>query len=233
MPLCSVSAQTSGSENVYGIAYASSSAGTCDSRPKPATPSAMLNTRSQRSPATSRAASAFTWPIRTTSWPSDCERARDGLDRDLGIELGDGVLAEAEREIVGLQIVGEADPQSACPLAAQRAASAAAELSAGIRVAALLAPEVPELEVVAVATEHGVGQHRDLAAAAGRVHDVVRHRIAGRIAAQLRDQLEALLDRSPEMRRAADRIALIEIVRPDSDLRAARGTASSASRRRR
>ena len=70
MPLCNVRAQTSGSENVYGIPYASSNAGTCDSRPKPATPSATLKTRSQRQPATSRAASARTWPMRSTSWPS-------------------------------------------------------------------------------------------------------------------------------------------------------------------
>ena len=46
---CAASARrTSGSEKVYGMPYASSSAGTCDSRPKPATPSAMLKTRSQR-----------------------------------------------------------------------------------------------------------------------------------------------------------------------------------------
>ena len=65
MPLCSVSASTRGSLKVYGIAYASRSAGTWASRPIPYIPSAMLNTRSQRSPATSRAARAFTWPMRS------------------------------------------------------------------------------------------------------------------------------------------------------------------------
>ena len=64
---------------------------------------------------------------------------------------------------------------------------------------ALGAAEIPEQQIVAVAADHGIGQHRDLAAAARRVDDVVRHCIAGRVAAQLRDQLETLVDRRPEV----------------------------------
>ena len=41
------------------------------------------------------------------------EGAGDGVDRSQGIELGDGVLSEAERQIVVLQIVGEPDPHVA------------------------------------------------------------------------------------------------------------------------
>ena len=133
------------------------------------------------------------------------------------IELGDGVLAEAERQIVGLQIVGEADPHQCVAFGRAPAASAPPSVPSGIRVAASLALEVAEHQVVAVAAEHRIGQQRDLAAAARRVDDVVRHRVAGGMAAQLRDDLEALLDRRAEVRRAADRVALVEVVRPDAD----------------
>jgi len=72
MPLCRVRLRTKGSLKVYGIAYASRSAGTWASRPIPYIPSAMLNTRSQRSPATNRAARAFTCPMRSVWCPSRC-----------------------------------------------------------------------------------------------------------------------------------------------------------------
>src|SRR5438876_3807095 len=45
-PLCSVSASVSGSDPVYGICKYSHSAGTCDSRLGPCSPSAMLKTMS-------------------------------------------------------------------------------------------------------------------------------------------------------------------------------------------
>ena len=53
MALSSVSAQTSGSEKVYGIPYISNSAGTWASRLRPDRPSAKLKTRSHRLPAAS------------------------------------------------------------------------------------------------------------------------------------------------------------------------------------
>ena len=70
MPLSSVTAQVSGSAKVYGCSNSSHSAGTCASRERPRTPSAKLNRRSQRSPATSRRASSLPRPMRTTSLPS-------------------------------------------------------------------------------------------------------------------------------------------------------------------
>ncbi len=50
MPLCKAKANTRGSEKVYESSKASSGAGTWASRPMPCKPSAILNTRSHRSP---------------------------------------------------------------------------------------------------------------------------------------------------------------------------------------
>ncbi len=67
----------------------------------------------------------------------------------------------------------------------------------------------------------GIGEQRNLAAAARRIHHEVRHRVAGRVAAQLRDKLEPLVDARPEMRRAGNRVALIKVIRPHTDLQQA------------
>ena len=68
--LCSDTASTAGSEKVYGMRWASSMAGTRDSRPSPYNPSQMLNTRSQRWFFESRSASAPALPMRTVAWPA-------------------------------------------------------------------------------------------------------------------------------------------------------------------
>jgi hypothetical protein len=75
-----------------------------------------------------------------------------------------------------------------------------------------LALEVAEQEVVAVAAEEVVGRERHLAAAAGQVDDEVRHGVAGRVAAQAADDLQAALDRRAEVGRAGDRVALEQVV---------------------
>src|ERR1700761_50853 len=80
----------------------------------------------------------------------------------------------------------------------------------GVTVDATL--EVLEQEVVAIAADHEVRCDLDLATAAGRIDREDRRRITGRVAAQTLDDLKTLLDRGAEMGRAADRVALIEIV---------------------
>ncbi|OQA40918.1 MAG: hypothetical protein BWY52_02744 [Chloroflexi bacterium ADurb.Bin325] len=55
---------------------------------------------------------------------------------------------------------------------------------------------------------------RDLAAPAGRIHHVGRDGIAGGVAAQPLDDLDALADRRAEMARARHQVALVEVVGP-------------------
>ncbi len=73
--LSRVAARTRGSENTYGTPYSSRIAGAWASRDRPRSPSAMLKTRSHRSPRTRRAHNARAWPIRSVAWPSACSVA--------------------------------------------------------------------------------------------------------------------------------------------------------------
>src|SRR3546814_2752415 len=67
------------------------------------------------------------------------------------------------------------------------------DLAAGIGIAIDTAFEVAQQQVVAVAPDDVVGQQGDLAAALGRVDHVLRHGIAGGVAAQALDDIDALL----------------------------------------
>ena len=63
-----------------------------------------------------------------------------------------------------------------------------------------------------------VGHDGDLPAAARRVDDVLRYRVAGGVAAKALHDLQALADRRPEMTRTLHEVALVDVVRPDPDL---------------
>ena len=64
-----------------------------------------------------------------------------------------------------------------------------------------------------------IGHHGNLSASARRVHDKLRNRVTGGVAAQTFHDLDAFCDRRAEMSRAFDQIALIEIIRADTDAR--------------
>ena len=57
------------------------------------------------------------------------------------------------------------------------------------------------------------GIDRHFAAAAGRVNDVLRHGVAGRVPAQLLHDLDALAHARAQVRRAGNQIALVKIIR--------------------
>ena len=65
------------------------------------------------------------------------------------------------------------------------------------------------------AADDGVGLERNLPAAARGVDHVGRHRIAGGVAAEALDDLQALGNRRAKMRRAGNRVALIKIIGAD------------------
>ena len=74
---------------------------------------------------------------------------------------------------------------------------------------------VPQHDLVVRVADQVIRHHRDLAAAAGCVDDVCRHRIARRVAPQALHDLEALAHRRPEVPRSLDEIALVDVVGPD------------------
>ncbi len=218
MPLCSVSAQTSGSENVYATPYASSSAGHLRLA---AEAGDTLRDVEDEIPALARHE-----PRRERTNVADpldgmaqrFERAGDRIDRGLRVELGHGVLAEAERQIVFFQIVGEPDPHVPPPVARDRAGYGfLPSLPSGSGYRHSVPRKLRSSRSSPSRPSTASGQHRDLAAAARGVDDVVRHGVPRRVAAQLRDQLEAPLHGRAEVTRAADRIALVEVVRPDAN----------------
>src|SRR6185437_4182789 len=80
----------------------------------------------------------------------------------------------------------------------------------GITIGAAL--EIGEQQIVAIAADDVIGQQRNLAAAAGRIDDKLRHGVAGGVAAQPPNDFEALLDRGAEVLRTGNRVALIEVI---------------------
>ena len=194
----------------------SSSAGTCASRPIPVSPSAMLKTTSQRSPATSRAASARMLPIALDAEAEADQRRLDRRRWSSSVSNSAVSSAVAHGEIVVAQVVGDPDAHGVTPQLGGRDQPAhgpvRAERAVRIGIAVDAALEVAQQQIVAVAADDRIGHQRDLAAAARRVDRQSRHRIARGVAAQRRDDLEPLLDRRAEMRRAGDRVALIEVV---------------------
>jgi hypothetical protein len=87
----------------------------------------------------------------------------------------------------------------------------------GLLVGGDVALEVAQDDLVVRVADQVVGHDRDLAAAAGGVHDVLRHGIAGGVAAQALHDLDALADRRAEVAGAFDQVALVDVVRPDPD----------------
>ena len=85
----------------------------------------------------------------------------------------------------------------------------------GVGISIGLALEIPQHQVFAVAADDVVGQQGDLAAAARGVDHERGHGIAGRMPAKALDDLQPLRHRGAEMGGAGDRVALVEIVRPD------------------
>ncbi len=77
---------------------------------------------------------------------------------------------------------------------------------------------VAQQQVVAVAADDVFRLEGDLAAAAGGVDHVVGHRVARRVAPQALDDLHALGDRRAEVRRAGNRVALVEVIGTDPHL---------------
>ena len=84
----------------------------------------------------------------------------------------------------------------------------------GITIDATL--EVADQDIVTVAANQIFRQQRDLAATTRCIDDVLRDGITGRVTAQPLNNLDTLRDRCAEMRRTGDRIALIQIIRPDT-----------------
>src|SRR5690606_36363667 len=112
-------------------------------------------------------------------------------------------------------------PPASARLHGERGLHPRAELAVRIRIAARVALEVAQQQIVAVAADDRVRKQRDLAAARRRVDDEARHRIAGREAPQPLDQLDAAIDGRPKMARPPNRIALIQVVGPHADLQEA------------
>src|SRR5262249_23024741 len=143
--------------------------------------------------------------------PQPLERRLDRLDGVEAIELGGLFVAIAFGEIVVAEIAGDADAHGSLRGVAHPD-SVGAEASFRIRIAVDVPLEVAKQEIPALAADDIIRDQRDLAAAARRIDNEVRDRIAGRVAAQGLDDLDALLHRGAEMRRAGDRVALIEVI---------------------
>ena len=88
----------------------------------------------------------------------------------------------------------------------------------GLFVRGDVALVVAQHDLVVRVADEVVGHDRDLAAAAGSIHHVRRHRIAGSVAAQPFHDLDPLADRGAEMARALDQVALVDVVGPDAVL---------------
>jgi hypothetical protein len=73
---------------------------------------------------------------------------------------------------------------------------------------------VAEDDLVVGVRDEVVRHDRDLPAAARASMTYVGHGVAGRVAAQALDDLEALADRRPEVADALDEVALVDVVRP-------------------
>ena len=85
----------------------------------------------------------------------------------------------------------------------------------GLLVGGDVALVVAQHDLVVAVRDQVVGHDRDLAAAAGRIDDEGRDRVARGVAAQALHDLEALADRRPEVAGPLDQVALVEVVRPD------------------
>ena len=66
---------------------------------------------------------------------------------------------------------------------------------------------------VGVVAQNVVGIDGHFAAATGRVNDVLRRGVTGRVAAQLRHDFNALPDAGAQVRRAGNQIALVKVIR--------------------
>src|SRR5947207_4125054 len=71
---------------------------------------------------------------------------------------------------------------------------------------------IPDDDFLVVVIKNITGIDRHLAAPAGRVDHELRHSVTGGVAAQAFNDFDALRDRSTQMRRAVDQIALINVV---------------------
>ncbi len=89
----------------------------------------------------------------------------------------------------------------------------------GLLVGRDVALEVAQDHLVVRVAEQVVGHDRDLAAAARGVDHVCRHRVAAGVATQALHDLHALADGRPEMARTLDQVALVDVVRPNPNLR--------------
>src|ERR1035437_8832719 len=74
---------------------------------------------------------------------------------------------------------------------------------------------VPQHDLAIGVADQVIGHDRDLAAAAGRIHDIRRNGVAGGVAAQALHDLDALANRGAEVTGAFDQIARVDVVRPD------------------
>ena len=93
-----------------------------------------------------------------------------------------------------------------------------AKKSVGIDIRVLFSGEVPQYTLAILVGNDVIRANRYFAAAAGRINDKGRHGIAGSMATELFHDFDAGRNGGTEMLGTFDRIALINIVRPDTDL---------------
>src|SRR4051812_20790156 len=86
----------------------------------------------------------------------------------------------------------------------------------GLLVGRDVALVVAEHDLVVAVRDQVVRHDRDLAAAPGRVDDVGRDGVARGVTTETFDDLETLADGRPEVTRALDEVALVEVVRPNA-----------------
>src|SRR5206468_10870517 len=72
---------------------------------------------------------------------------------------------------------------------------------------------IPDDDLLVIVIKYVTGIDRHLAPAAGRIDDELRHGITGGVATQAFNDLNAFCDRSTQMRRTVDQVALINVVR--------------------
>ncbi len=88
----------------------------------------------------------------------------------------------------------------------------------GFGVRGDVALEVAQDELLGAVRQHVVGRDRDLAAAAGGVHDVGGHAVAAGVAAQALHDLQALANGGAQVAGAVHEVALVDVVGAHADL---------------
>ena len=87
---------------------------------------------------------------------------------------------------------------------------------AGVGVFEDFAFEIAQGDAAGAGVDEVVGVDRDFATAAGTINDKLGYGIAGGVAAQAFDDIDAFRDGGAEVGGAGDEVALVEVVRPDA-----------------